>query len=485
MNFVFQSTFQKTNTLTWHIAGTTAIFSILFHNSEVGLNLGIFSVLLLGYWAVTQSQRFRNWQVFLPAAATLATAIAEAWYGTEETILWNFICLLILSRQIYFPGQSLLLSELKSFLNLFIAPVQGVKSLLGNHSAEAVPTVSKLARIVLFVVLPLGFTWIFAGIYSQLNPYFEQAYDAFIGNLEFSLLLTILLGGAVAFILLRPVTPIQLAEIDHSLKDDFTEAPSSLSENQKLERQVGVILFSLLNLMLTLLVISDIFFLQKISTGQAEDYSKYVHQGVELLIFSIVIATSFILYFFRNAALSRLSKNDWLKALAIVWVMLNIGILATTAIKNGVYIGEYSLSLKRVGVFIYLLLAASGLSITLVKLYRQKTNAFLFRQLYWSFFLILTVNICIDWSSIITGYNIRQHTITHEPLDWDYLLSLDERVLPVIYYHQNQVTFENEQRKAVFERRMEAQLAKLYQYDPEWREISLARSEAKSKLYAP
>lgn len=170
MNFVIQSTFDKTSTITWRIAGTAAAFTILFHDSEIGLNLGIFSLLLLGYWIMSFPQSSRKLSVILPASATFATPLAVAWYGTPETILWSFICLFILSRQVYFPEQSLLLSETKSFINIFVAPVHGIRSLLSSEQGGSTPLTSKAVRILLFVVLPVGFTWLFAGIYSQLNP---------------------------------------------------------------------------------------------------------------------------------------------------------------------------------------------------------------------------------------------------------------------------------------------------------------------------
>lgn len=483
MNFAIQSTFEKTKTLSWRIAATAGVFSILFHHTEIGLNLGLFMVLLLAYWSITYPKRFLSLAVALPAAACLTTALAAAWYGTPDTILWSFISLLILSRQLYFPEQSLLLSETKSFLNLFIAPVAGIRTLLVNDPAGSSTSVSKGVRALLFVVLPLSFTWLFAIIYSQLNPYFAEAYYAFTANLDLSLVFTVLLGMAVAFILLKPVTPTPLLTADQVLSNEFSSTPKTLSDSQKLERQVGIVLFSLLNLTLTGFLISDIFFVEKIASGMADEYSEYVHQGVELLIFSIVIATAFILYFFRNAALAKLSKNDWLKALGIVWVMLNIGILITTAFKNSLYIGEYSLSLKRVGVFIYLTLAATGLAITLVKLYRAKTNAFLFRQLYWGFFLILSVNVCIDWSSIITRYNIRQHERTSEPLDWQYLLSLNERVLPILYYQKNRIHFASHTEIQDFDSRLTQKLNTFYTYHPDWRETSLAKKYAQSQLW--
>ena len=236
-----------------------------------------------------------------------------------------------------------------------------------------------------------------------------------------------------------------------------------------------------MNVVLIIFLVSDLAFVNQLRQGVGDDYSKYVHQGVGMLIFSIVIATSFILYFFRSHKFSALPNNNLLKRLALLWVVLNIIMLFTTSFKNLFYVIEYGLTLKRIGVFVYLTMAAAGLAIAFFKVFYGRTNAYMFRNLYWSFFLILTVNLCMDWSMITVRFNIHENVKDHRNLDWGYLLTLNERVLPTIARYEDQLRL-NALEKENLNRTLLHKQMRLKNYNPDWREMSLAKQKAKSKI---
>ncbi|MCH5715014.1 DUF4153 domain-containing protein [Niabella hibiscisoli] len=79
------------------------------------------------------------------------------------------------------------------------------------------------------------------------------------------------------------------------------------------------------------------------------------------------------------------------------------------------------LLLKRIGVFIFLLLSLFGLFATWVKLKSKKTNIFLINRMIWAAFYVLVISSFINWSWIVTKYNTRHFA---NP-DWQYLESLD------------------------------------------------------------
>ncbi|HBF18530.1 MAG TPA: hypothetical protein DDW81_00450, partial [Cryomorphaceae bacterium] len=332
--------------------------------------------------------------------------------------------------------------------------------------------------------LPLCFTLLFASLYQNLNPIFADYFKRTLDMIDFSLLITIALGIAVISIAILQVIPERILLLDRLFGNNFNPEGTSSSPNN-IERQGGIILFSLLNITLFIFLLSDVFFLQDIWQGVADEYAHYVHQGVGLLIFSIVIATALILYYFRNAENALLPGRNALKILAITWVFLNIGITCSTAAKNLLYVGEYSLSLKRIGVFIYLLLALTGLVVTLVKLYKRKTNAFLIRQVYWSFFILLTLNICIDWSTTVVRYNIHQHIKYGQELDWAYLLRMDTRTLPQVDAHRNEIKINDKKEQDEFRERLAFKRGEATQYAPDWREMHVARLYAQSYYIQP
>ncbi|MEQ9262253.1 MAG: DUF4173 domain-containing protein [Owenweeksia sp.] len=486
MNFVIQSTFKNSKQFNQAFFTACLTFIFLFHKAGIGLNLALFSFLIAGHWFIQKRESFRLNSVRIATLATIISALSVAWYGTGYTVLWAIISLAILSEQIHYPRSSILFSEIKTLLRLVLAPLYGLTHLLGfkeNQSTELRQT--RFLKVLTFVILPVTFTFLFATIYKNLNPIFEKAYFRFLNMMDHGLILTIALGIMVTSIIFIKAIPSRLLALDRWLSNGF-KLQSPVPKNAAVERQGGLILFALLNSTLLIFLISDVFFIQDIYNGNtAAHYAQYVHQGVGLLIFSIIIAMALILFYFRNSGNSSLPNNNLLKVLAITWVFLNLGIICTTGAKNLIYVSEYALTLKRIGVFIYLSLAVAGLSATLVKVFQKKTNAFLFRKLYWAFFAILILNSCVDWSTIIVRYNIRQHIENKQELDWYYLLSLDIRTLPHIDTLRNQIVFSSSEEKGKFTELLNHRREELRNYEPEWRDIHMAKAYAKSYYTQP
>ncbi len=103
--------------------------------------------------------------------------------------------------------------------------------------------------------------------------------------------------------------------------------------------------------------------------------------------------------------------------------------LISTALKNGMYIDEYGLTYKRIGVFIYLLLTSIGLITTYIKIAQHKTASFLIRINSWLFYFVLVVSCFVNWDLVITNYNIR-HSGNRTKT---YLLYLSETNLPQLF----------------------------------------------------
>lgn len=480
MNFVFQSTFSKSKAVNYTVVFSVICFLLLFHQVEVGLNLAIFDVLMLLFFLSGQPARFKDSRVIITSFCLLLTAGCVAWYGTPDTIIWSIITLGWLSQLIHFPENTFLLAETKGFINLFTAPIQQFTEIFSNENEQA--TVERLKRGTLVVGLPLLFALLFASLYRGFNPFFETGFDSLFANMNWSLGITTLLGLFVAIYLLKPHLPARLNFIDQILGDNFSqESEENTSAPNSIERQTGLALFSMLNLLLLIFLVSDVAFVSQLTAGVNANYSKYVHQGVETLIFLLVLAASFILFFFRKAGESRLPMSNRLKALALVWMILNIGLIVTTSAKNVFYVLSYGLTLKRIGVFVYLALSLAGLAFTISKISLAKTNAYLFRKLYWSFFIILTVNLCIDWSSITTRFNLHENIKDHRDLDWAYLLQLNERVIPIIYGRVGQLHLPEGEENLLKNQLAEKQ-HELRNYNPDWRELNLAKVNAKSEM---
>lgn len=102
------------------------------------------------------------------------------------------------------------------------------------------------------------------------------------------------------------------------------------------------------------------------------------------------------------------------------------------AYRNYLYVSEYGLTYKRIGVWIYILLVITGLISTYIKVDRHFTLWKLFKLNFsmalWLFLLLSFVN----WDGLIAKYNLYYARQT----DFTYLLRLSYRVLPVMNDHE-------------------------------------------------
>jgi uncharacterized membrane protein len=133
--------------------------------------------------------------------------------------------------------------------------------------------------------------------------------------------------------------------------------------------------------------------------------SAATHERVNAVIFSIIMAVGVMLFFFKNG-FNFDKKASNLKLLSKIWIALNGVLIISTIIKNVEYVTAFGLTYKRLGVFAFLLLAIVGLLITFWKIYKQKTNAYLFNQMIWYFYGTLLLCSFINWGNLITNYNI-------------------------------------------------------------------------------
>jgi len=139
------------------------------------------------------------------------------------------------------------------------------------------------------------------------------------------------------------------------------------------------------------------------------------------------VAIALILFYFRGE-LNFYGRKRAIVVLAAGWVAQNLFMVFTGAVKNGMYIHEYSLTYKRIDVYVWLLLVVFGLLTTTYKLFFLRTNMFLVRINSWLCFVSLVAASFFNWDDLITEYNIARGG----NVDYAYLLSLsDNSLLPV------------------------------------------------------
>ena len=145
-----------------------------------------------------------------------------------------------------------------------------------------------------------------------------------------------------------------------------------------------------------------------------------------------------------------------------------------------VYVDEYGLTLKRIGVYVYLALSLIGLAFTILKLLKNKTNWYYFNRLALSFIVVLAFLSPIDWENYIIKYNIEFAIKNKRDVDWNYLCSFSERTLPQLMEWQK--TFPN---NYILEQNIHEKIRKRFITKEDWPSYTLShyKSDKSIKTY--
>ncbi|MFV0606739.1 MAG: DUF4153 domain-containing protein [Niabella sp.] len=399
-------------------------FVLLFYKKEPGINVGIFSLLVWGCVFIVSNHRKRTLVFWGLSAAVWGTALGFAWYGDFPSFIALFFSLTLFIVKTFYPKLNILFYP-------FVLIISGASSFIRVFFFKYwLPVSNKLKtdfvkKTLAYFIVPLFFVLIFLLLYSRASYRFASflKFDWNINNLLIVFGLT-LLGMFFMFNFLHVYIPRFLSKENFRLQENYVVGNGSLSvmnskNNKKFIRQSGEITLVLLNLIL-------VFFIIVYATESFKDvvptvsYSSEVHERVYVLISSIVIAVAIIMIYFQSV--SNFNRVGYvLRVLSYIWIGLNVCLVAIAIFKNMEYIAFYGLTFKRIGVFIFLLLSLVGLAITLLKLLLVKTNIFLLNRMAWVFFITLIVGVNINWSWVVTKYNI---TYQSKP-DFSYLASLD------------------------------------------------------------
>lgn len=415
---------------------STLLFSYLFYEESAGLNFGIFSCILVTLIAIVNQQVLNSLEGKVMIAGTLISAFAVSKYGNELSVIANWISLALLSIIAIKPKTSILSGLLQSHLSFITSPIYFIIDLMaGFNQNEDHKGIKKLKKFLL-VVVPIIILLIFIGLYAGSNPAFNNLLKNIkIDFITFGWVMFTLFGFLLSYTFFRPNFIDIIEKMDASfttnLKDDNQSKPITiLGLHWSITELIksGVILFTLLNALILFVNCLDVYYLFIIKEKpEGLTYSEFIHQGVGQLIMSIIFAILIILFYF-SGKINFIKENKWITILAGVWILQNIIMVSCNLAKNNLYVEEYSLTYKRIGVYVYLTLTIIGLISTWYKVKKKKSNYFLFYFNGWSFYLVMVISSLVNWDVLITNYSIH-HSRT---LDKEYLINLSDSNIPLL-----------------------------------------------------
>jgi hypothetical protein len=391
------------------ILACSLIFTLLFYNQEVGVNLAIFGLVLTGMICYFFRERFTSRLHLVLVITSVLSCFAFAWYG-------DFVSFLALSMSILFLQFKTHEAKLKMLQIFPIVFINGFASLgrifmfsqwlpkreIKNDFAK---------KIIAYVIIPAIFITLFFVVYAFGSDHFSSLFTDYTLDLDvFEVFLIALLGFYISFSFWNYWVPSICYDYNSKLDNDFSNEIKT--QNKKtfsfldldFERKSGEITLVLLNVMLLVFIVTYNYeqFFEIIETSKL---SSATHERVNAVIFSIVMAVGVILFYFKGGFNFDVKANN-LKWLAKIWILLNGILIISTIIKNSEYVSYFGLTYKRLGVFAFLILAIIGLIFAFFKIINQKTNSYLFNQMVWYFYGTILLCSFVNWGNIITRYNI-------------------------------------------------------------------------------
>lgn len=389
----------------------TAIFVAVFYEQDLGLNLGILGIIVSVFTYFNTEKRNRTKSFLVIFMTSILSSFAFAWYGDFPSFLAVITSLFLLSFK----------SKNRELKTLFIIPVFAINFItfifrvfqfdkwLPNRNTEGF-----WQKIIAVVFIPAILLIIFFGIYTQGSSHFASLFSDY--ELDINLWEVIalsILGFFLSFNFFNYSVERFIYKQNHYLKNDFINEDKELKPtysffNLDSERLSGIVSFIGLNILLLFFIITFNYeqFIE-LPKATANQLAEETHERVGAVIASIVMAVSVIMFYFKGS-FNFDKEANFLKILGKIWVFLNAVLVLSAFAKNSEYILNLGLTYKRLGVYAFLLLSIIGLIFTFIKIQKQKTNAYLFNQMFWYVYGIILVCSFVNWGGIITSHNMNR-----------------------------------------------------------------------------
>jgi hypothetical protein len=394
------------------------VFAFCFYEQHLGTNGFIYAiaVLILSYFTATNRM---SWLVVLPL---LVTSIAMAAHANSLTVVLGFVCLGFLAARMTSVQINPISSTALLALNFLIAPFRAFVVLGEGYAVDS----QTMKRILSFIIIPAVFLLLFGLLYAGSNPIFENFLLRINWDfLDIQLFWIMVLGTIFSIVIFYFYVPPIFTQLSQS-KNAFTvERPTDV--NALMKHTWSVVFFSLSALLLVV-ISGDIYykFILK-SLPEGLTMSSYLHKGVFSLVISIMLSIFLIAYVFKKEVVLKSEIYG-----AVIFMALNILLILLNFMRNADYIGSYGLTMKRLGVYLYLSITLIGIVLSLFAIFKKMPVTQLITSNMYNVLFCVIAFTCFNWPRIITRYNLSQESLDKK-IDTAYLLSFDYANIDLLY----------------------------------------------------
>ena len=436
------------------------LYNYFFWEEQFGINLLLFSGLLLPAALCTHADGRPRGNAWVAIGFTLLSGLMVVWHNSFVSKLAHLVSCFVTVGFLHEPRfRSVLYAAWYAGRTVLETGLQGLP-LLGQGITGLLPRVAvlKLApRWLKLLTVPGAFFSVFFVIFSVANPVFADL-GARLGNLlsealellfgSFSLVRELfILPGVylVAVVLYKWDIPEVYGQesretnviVRRRLRRKLSRLAGMIA--LKNERQAALLLVISVNVMLLVVNVIDVRWLWfSFDPKQAGNLTKLVHEGTYMLILSILLSMGILIYYFRSNQ-NFYHKNGLLKAAAYLWLVQNAVLSVSVLIRCGYYISEYGLAYKRIGVIFFLSLVFFGLFTLYRKISGQKSFYYLLRTNAWAAYAVLIGLSLVNWDVLIVRHNLDPEHVHSGILDTRFLLTRSDKTLPLLDAHRERL----------------------------------------------
>lgn len=432
----------------WLLVGITSVFSFLFYKEILGLNLAIFTWIAMIIVPVINKTVLRNKNWITTALGCLISSILVVYYGNGLSILANFVSLFLLIGSSMHRKTSVIFSMMYGIGSVLSSPVFFALRLM--EQKEESESKNQTNRKLLLAIIPILITIIFFFIYRSSNSVFASfANEINFDWISWDWVTFMFLSLVFLYGYLNPKSILGLVK-----RDEVDSLDIQSEEHKELtffgktiqlmdEYFSAKVMFISINILIGIVNLLDFnFIFLDPSLPDNMTYSQFLHQGVGMLVLSIAISIVIILFYFRGQ-LNFYKESKTFKFLAYAWMIQNMFLLVSVCMKNNLYIEQYGLTYKRIGIYIYSILTLIGLFTVLLKIYKVKINMFLVRVNGWSFYTVLLICSMINWDNVIVDHTQKNKN----GYDMLYLMSLNDTTIPSLIELEKTLELESDKKE--------------------------------------
>ncbi|WP_337188365.1 DUF4173 domain-containing protein [Phenylobacterium sp.] len=381
------------------LAVVAAADVLLFDAGGLGLNLGLFSLALVGALGFVTPAIFRHRLALLAFAAAALLAVLQIERATFVGWMLFAVALGVAALAPRAPAredgwrwtQRLVVGGLKAL----VGPLVDLRDVL---RARARRGPARTALMVVSAGLPLLGGVVFVSLFAAANPVIEGAFAAIrLPELEVARPVFWAMIALIVWAVLRPRGLRRT--LDAPRLDGDLDLPGVTTGSICASLVVFNLIFAVQNGL-------DVAFLWS-GAGLPEGmtFADYAHRGAYPLIATALLAGLFVLVFLRPG--SATAQSQPVRKLVALWVAQNLFLVASTALRTFDYVEVYSLTRMRIAALLWMALIAVGLVLITWRLLRGKSSGWLVNANLLAAGAALLLCSVVDLGAIAAAWNVR------------------------------------------------------------------------------